>query len=119
MTGRIKSLADLEESDFRRHAPRFQEDNLEQNLSIIRRLEEIASNKKCSLAQLCLAWLLARGEDIVPMVGTKRSEYLEDNLQALQVELSQEDLTQIDLAAPFGVAIGKRYPEEMMKLVNR
>lgn len=119
LTGRIKSLADLEENDYRRHSPRFQGDNLARNLAIIRRLEEVASAKQCSLAQLALAWLVARGEDIVPIVGTKRSAYLEENLKALQVQLTPDDLTQIDRAAPFGAAIGKRYPEEMMTAVNR
>jgi len=119
LTGRIKSVEDLEEGDYRRNSPRFQEDNLEYNLDIIRRLEEIASAKRCSLAQLSLAWLLARGEDIVPIVGTKHSGYLEDNLKALQVQLSKEDLAQIDQAAPLGAAKGLRYPEAAMNAVNR
>jgi aryl-alcohol dehydrogenase-like predicted oxidoreductase len=93
----------------------------------MRRLEEIASARQCSLAQLSLAWLLARGEDIVPIAGTKRSEYLKDNLGALQVQLSQEDqvqlsqedLAQIDQAAPLGAAKGLRYPETAMMAVNR
>jgi aryl-alcohol dehydrogenase-like predicted oxidoreductase len=119
LTGRIKSRQDLEENDYRRQAPRFQADNLAHNLNIIRRLEEIASVKQCTLAQLCLAWLLARGQDIVPIAGTKRSAYLEDNLKALRVKLSQKDLAQIDKAAPFGAAKGLRYPEEAMQAVNR
>ena len=119
LTGRIKTIEDLEEGDWRRNSPRFQGDNLEHNLGIIRRLEEMASAKQCSLAQLSLAWLLARGEDIVPIVGTKRSEYLEDNLKALQVQLSKEDLLQIDQAVPLGAAKGLRYPEASMKAVNR
>jgi len=119
LTGRIKTSADLEEGDFRRSSPRFQGDNLKHNLGIIRRLEEIASAKQCSLAQLSLAWLLAQGKEIVPIVGTKRTEYLEDNLKALQVQLSKEDLARIDQAAPLGAAKGLRYPEQMMKSVNR
>jgi aryl-alcohol dehydrogenase-like predicted oxidoreductase len=119
LTGRIKSMEDLEEGDWRRNSPRFQGDNLDHNLGIIRRLEEIASAKQCSLAQLSLAWLLAQGENIVPIVGTKHREYLEDNLKTLQVQLSKEDLTQIDQAAPFGAAKGSRYPEASMKAVNR
>ncbi len=119
LTGRIKSVEDLEEGDYRRNSPRFQGDNLEHNLDIIRRLEEIASVKQCSLAQLSLAWLLARGEDIVPIVGTRHREYLEDNLKALQVKLSKEDMAQIDQAAPLGAAKGLRYPEAAMKAVNR
>jgi aryl-alcohol dehydrogenase-like predicted oxidoreductase len=119
LTGRIKSMEDLEEGDYRRNSPRFQGDNLEHNLDIIRRLEKIASAKQCSPAQLALAWLLAQGKDIVPITGTKRSEYLEDNLKALQVKLSKEDLAQIDQAAPLGAAKGLRYPEASMKAVNR
>ena len=119
LTGRIKSLKDLEEGDWRRNSPRFQSDNLEHNLDIIRRLGKIASAKQCSPAQLALAWLLAQGQDIVPIAGTKRSEYLEDNLKALQVTLSKEDLAQIDQAAPPGAAKGLRYPEASMKAVNR
>ena len=119
LTGRIKTVEDLEEGDWRRHFPRFQRDNLKHNLDIIRRLEEIASAKQCTLAQLSLAWLLARGEDIVPIAGTKRTKYLEENLKALQVQLSKEDLAQIDQAAPLGVAKGLRYPEASMKAVNR
>ena len=119
LTGRIKSLEDLEESDWRRSSPRFQGNNLEHNLDIIRRLEKIASAKQCSLAQLALAWLLARGQDIIPITGTKRRKYLEDNLKALNVKLSKEDLAQIDQAAPLGAAKGLRYPEASMKAVNR
>jgi len=119
LTGRIKSIEDLEEGDWRRNSPRFQGDNLKHNLSIIRRLEEIASAKECSLAQLALSWLLAQGQDIVPITGTKRREYLEDNLKALQVQLSKDDLAHIDQAAPRGAAKGLRYPEASMKAVNR
>jgi len=119
LTGRIKSTEDLEEGDWRRNSPRFQEDNLKHNLAIIRRLEEIAAAKKCSLAQLALSWLLAQGGDIVPITGTKRRKYLEENLKALQVTLSEEDLAQIDQAAPLGAARGLRYPEASMKAVNR
>ncbi|MEE4113237.1 MAG: aldo/keto reductase [Desulfobacteraceae bacterium] len=119
LTGRIKSLQDLEEGDYRHHSPRFQADTLEHNLTIIRRLEAIASAKACSLAQLCLAWLLARGEDIVPIAGTRHRAYLEDNLKALQVTLSPTDMDQIDAAAPVGAARGLRYPEAAMQAVNR
>lgn len=119
LTGRIKSLKDLEEGDYRRHSPRFQADTLEHNLTIIRRLEAIASAKACSLAQLCLAWLLARGQDIVPIAGTRHRAYLEDNLKALQVTLSPTDMDQIDAAAPVGAARGLRYPEAAMQAVNR
>lgn len=119
LTGRIKTIEDLEEGDWRRNSPRFQGDNLEHNLDILRQLEETASTKQCTLAQLSLAWLLARGEDIVPIFGTKHSEYLEDNLKALKVRLSKEDLVQINHAAPLGAAKGLRYPEASMNAVNR
>ena len=119
LTGRIRSIENLDQGDFRRTSPRFQGDNLEHNLGIIRRLEEIATAKKCSLAQLSLAWLLAQGKDIVPIVGTRHSDYLADNLKALSVRLSQEDLARINEAAPLGAARGQRYPEEAMKAVNR
>ena len=119
LTGRIKTIEDLEEGDWRRNSPRFQGDNLEHNLDILRQLEETASTKQCTLAQLSLAWLLARGEDIVPIFGTKHSEYLEDNLKALKVRLSKEDLVQINHAAPLGAVKGLRYPEASMNAVNR
>jgi aryl-alcohol dehydrogenase-like predicted oxidoreductase len=119
LTGRIQSLEDLEDNDYRRYSPRFQGENLTHNLNIIRRLEEIASGKNCSLAQLSLAWLLARGDYIVPIVGTKRVAYLEENLKALNVQLTREDLALIDRAAPPGAARGMRYPEPGMQAVNR
>jgi aryl-alcohol dehydrogenase-like predicted oxidoreductase len=118
LTGRIRSIQNLEQEDFRRISPRFQGENLKHNLDIIRRLEEIATAKKCSLAQLSLAWLLAQGKDIVPIVGTRHSDYLIDNLKALLVQLSQEDLAQINEAAPLGAAKGLRYPEESMKALD-
>lgn len=119
LTGRIQSIQNWEQGDFRRISPRFQGENLKHNLDIIRRLEEIATAKKCSLAQLSLAWLLAQGKDIVPIVGTRHSDYLADNLKALVVQLGQEDLIHINEAAPPGAARGQRYPEEAMKAVNR
>jgi aryl-alcohol dehydrogenase-like predicted oxidoreductase len=119
LTGRIASLAVLESNDWRRNLPRFAGENLELNLAIVRRLEEIADGKHCSLAQLALAWLLAMGEDIVPIAGTKRSSYLQDNLKALEVTLSKEDLKLIDQAAPLGAAKGQRYPEAAMEALNR
>ena len=119
LTGRIKSTDDLEEGDWRRNSPRFQGDNLKHNLAIIRQLEKIAAAKQCSVAQIALSWLLAQGQDIVPITGTKRRKYLEDNLKAMQVQLNQEDLAQIDQAAPLGAAKGLRYPEASMKAVNR
>lgn len=119
LTGNIKSLDDLEQTDWRRNAPRFEKENLKQNLAIIRRLEEIAAEKKCSLAQLALAWLLAQGEDIVPIAGTKRIKYLEENLKAADIQLTGEDLERINEAAPRGATKGARYPEASMQTVNR
>jgi aryl-alcohol dehydrogenase-like predicted oxidoreductase len=118
LTGRIQSIEDLEQGDYRRNSPRFEQENLEHNLDIIRNLQEIAIHKGCSLPQLALAWLLARGKDIVPIAGTKQRKYLEENLKALEVELSPEDLSRIEAAAPAGAAKGERYPEQAMKMVN-
>lgn len=116
LTGRIRTLQDLEQDDYRRHYfPRFEKDNLQHNLKIIQGLEAIAAEKGCSLAQLSLAWLLAGGEDIVPIAGTKRSRYLEENIRALSVDLSPTDLERIDRAAPPGAARGQRYPDQSMQ----
>ncbi len=117
--GRIKGLGDLAEGDWRRNSPRFQGDNLDRNLSLVRRLEEMAAEKKCRPSQLALAWLLARGKDIVPIPGTKRVERLEENAGALEVRLTAEDLARIDKAFPPGAAAGQRYPEPSMRAVNQ
>ena len=117
--GRIKSLNDLAEGDYRRNAPRFAGENLSSNLPLVERLEEIASGKKCRPAQIALAWLLARGEDVFPIPGTKRVERLEENAGALEVVLTTEDLSRIDAAFPAGVAKGERYSEQAMRALNR
>ena len=117
--GRIRSLNDLAEGDYRRNSPRFAEGNLSSNLSLVERLEEIAARKGCTPAQLALAWLLARGRDIFPIPGTKRAERLEENVRALDVALSPDDLSRIDAAFPAGAARGTRYPEQAMKALNR
>lgn len=119
LTGRITALSDLDENDWRRKNPRFQEGNLENNLRIVQNLKAIARDKECSLPQLALAWLLRRGDDIVPIAGTKRIKYLEENLKALTVELSDADMQRIDEAAPQGATQGTRYPEWAMQAVNR
>ncbi|MDA8346718.1 MAG: aldo/keto reductase [Thermaerobacter sp.] len=119
LTGRIRQVDDLPEGDFRRNAPRFQEENLRQNLLIVQRLEEIAKEKGCTPAQLALSWVLSQGDDIAPIPGTKRRKYLEENLGALSVQLSPADLENIRDAFPEGVASGQRYPEQAMKSVNR
>ena len=119
LTGQIKRFEDLAPDDYRRHSPRFQGDNFEKNLALVRRIEEIAVAKGCKPSQLALAWVLAQGEFIVPIPGTKRRTYLEENLGALDVTLSKEDLAHIDAVAPQGAAAGLRYPEVMMQAVNR
>ena len=117
--GRIKSLDDLAEGDYRRSAPRFAGENLSSNLSLVKRLEEIAAGKRCRPAQIALAWLLARGEDVFPIPGTKRVERLEENAGAMDVALTAEDLSRIDTAFPAGAARGERYHEQAMKALNR
>jgi aryl-alcohol dehydrogenase-like predicted oxidoreductase len=119
LTGQIKSINDLAQDDYRRYSPRFQGENFRRNLDLVRRVEELAAQKGCTPAQLALAWVLAQGEDIVPIVGTKRRTYLEENLAALDVELTAEDLDRINEIVPQGAAAGTRYPEAMMKMVNQ
>lgn len=119
LTGQIKSFDDLAPDDYRRHAPRFQGENFQKNLELVERIKEIAAEKGCTPAQLALAWVLAQGEDIAPIPGTKRRKYLEENVRALEVELTPEDLKRIDEVAPKGVAAGTRYPEAGMAAVNR
>jgi aryl-alcohol dehydrogenase-like predicted oxidoreductase len=118
LTGQIKSPEDFAPDDFRRHGPRFQSENFQKNLDLVGKIEEMAREKGCKPSQLALAWVLARGEDIVPIPGTRRRAYLEENAGALQVTLSAEDLARIDLIAPQGVAAGTRYPEAQMQRLN-
>ena len=118
LTGQFQKPADLPENDRRRMFPRFQEENFEQNLRLVEKVKEIAAGKDCQPAQLALAWVLAQGRDIVPIPGTKRRVYLEENALALEVELTSDDLARIDeVARPEAVA-GTRYPEAAMKSVN-
>ena len=119
LSGQIKQLGDLAVDDWRRHAPRFQGENLQRNLELVGCLENLARGKRCTPAQLALAWVLAQGDDIMPIPGTKRRSYLEENLAALAVELTRADLTELDQAFPPGAAAGMRYPEVSMKAVNR
>ncbi|HVP90534.1 MAG TPA: aldo/keto reductase [Terriglobales bacterium] len=119
LTGAIKSSDALDKADFRRASPRFQTENLEKNLAVEARIEAIAKKKGCTPAQLALAWVLARGKDIVPIPGTKRRKYLEEDLGALAVELTPKDLAALDEAAPMGAFSGLRYPEAAMGTVNR
>ena len=117
LCGRIRSADDLDERDFRRRGPRFQEDNLQQNLELVREVEEVAAEKGATPSQVALAWVLARGEDIVPIPGTKRRSFLEENAAAAATELSPEDVERLDHAFPLGIAAGDRYPD--MSTVNR
>jgi len=119
LTGKIKELEDLPEDDYRRTTPRFQGENFQRNLDLVKRVEEIAGEKKCTPAQLALAWVLAQGNDIVPIPGTKRRKYLQENIGALEVELTTKDLAHIDDVAPQKAFAGARYPEWAMAMVNR
>jgi aryl-alcohol dehydrogenase-like predicted oxidoreductase len=119
LTGQIKRREDLAPDDWRRHSPRFQGENFERNLQLVAEIESIAGEKKCTASQLALAWVLARGEDIVPIPGTKRIRYLQENIGALGVRLSTDDLKRIDRVLPRGAASGGRYPEAAMKAVGR
>jgi aryl-alcohol dehydrogenase-like predicted oxidoreductase len=118
LTGQIKKFEDLAADDYRRLSPRFQGENFQKNLDLVARVEFIAKEKKCTPGQLALAWLLAQGEDIIPIPGTKRRKYLEENVAALNVKLSPQDLRRLQEVAPKGAASGQRYPESMMTLVN-
>ena len=119
LTGRIRRFEDLAEDDFRRQNPRFQGENFQRNLDLVARIEEVAGEKRCTPAQLALAWLLAQGDDIVPIPGTRSRERLEENAGALTVSLSEREVRRIDEVAPPGAAAGTRYPEGGMKAVNR
>jgi aryl-alcohol dehydrogenase-like predicted oxidoreductase len=118
LTGRFRSFDDLPEDDYRRNSPRFQGENFQRNLDLVERVEEIARRKKCTPAQLALAWLLAQGEDIFPIPGTKQRRYLEENVEALEVELTRSDLEEIEEVAPKGAAAGERYHEAGMRTIN-
>jgi aryl-alcohol dehydrogenase-like predicted oxidoreductase len=111
LTGRFRSIDDLPEDDFRRVSPRFEGENFDRNLKLVERVEEIAEEKGVTAGQLALAWVLAQGEDIVPIPGTKRVSYLEQNVAAVEIELSDEDLRRIDEVAPAGAAAGDRYAD--------
>jgi aryl-alcohol dehydrogenase-like predicted oxidoreductase len=118
LTGQFKRFEDFPEDDYRRFSPRFQGENFQKNLDLVRQVEEIAKEKGCTPAQLALVWVLAQDKNIVPIPGTKRRKYLEDNVAALDVKLTDEDLRRIDEIFPRGAAAGLRYPEHMMNVVN-
>ncbi|TGE16425.1 aldo/keto reductase [Hymenobacter elongatus] len=118
LTGQIQKFDDLDPDDYRRHTPRFQGDNFQKNLDLVARINDLAAQKNCTASQLALAWVLAQGADIVPIPGTKRVRFLEENLGALHVQLRQNELDQLNEIAPLGAAAGLRYPEQMMRSVN-
>jgi aryl-alcohol dehydrogenase-like predicted oxidoreductase len=118
LTGQFRKVEDFPEDDYRRHSPRFQGENFKRNLDLVRGIEQIAHEKNCKPSQLALAWVLAQDENIVPIPGTKRRKYLEDNVAALDVKLAPEDLRRIEKIFPAGAAAGLRYPEHMMAIVN-
>lgn len=117
LTGQFKTPDDFPEGDFRRNNPRFQGDNFYKNLELVERVTQIADEKGCTPSQLALAWVLAQGDDIVPIPGTKRVKYLEENIASADIELSEDDLKRLDEAAPKGGTAGDRYPD--MSTVNR
>jgi aryl-alcohol dehydrogenase-like predicted oxidoreductase len=117
LTGQITKIEDLAPNDFRRRNPRFQAENFHKNLMLVERVKQMASEKGCTPAQLALAWVLAQGDDIVPIPGTKRRKYLEENVGALAITLTPADLARIDEVAPRGITAGERYPD--MSTVNR
>jgi aryl-alcohol dehydrogenase-like predicted oxidoreductase len=118
LTGQLRKFEDLGVDDYRRNSPRFQGENFQKNIDLVARVEAIAREKNCTPGQLALAWLLAQGKDIIPIPGTKRRKYLEENAGALNVKLAADDLRRINEVAPKGAASGPRYPETMMTLVN-
>jgi aryl-alcohol dehydrogenase-like predicted oxidoreductase len=119
LTGQIRRFEDLAEDDYRRSSPRFQDENFEKNLQLVDRVREMADEKDLTPGQIALAWLLHQGEDVVPIPGTKRREYLEENAAAVNVTLTDEDLRRIEEVMPKGVAAGERYGEAGMSTVNR
>jgi aryl-alcohol dehydrogenase-like predicted oxidoreductase len=118
LTGQFQRFEDLPADDYRRNTPRFQGENFQKNLDLVRGVGELAKKKRCKPSQLALAWVLAQGQDIVPIPGTKRRKYVEENVGALDVRLTEEDLQRINDVFPTGAAAGPRYPEQMMKAVN-
>ena len=119
LTGQIKRFDDLAQDDYRRQSPRFQGENFQKNLDLVKRIGEMAAAKGCTPSQLALAWALAQGDDIVPIPGTKRRRYLEENAGGAGVTLTPADVRRIDEVAPRGAAAGLRYPEPMMRMVGR
>ena len=119
LTGRLRSIEDLAPDDYRRNSPRFQGENFAKNLRLLDEVHAIASGKGCTASQLALAWVLAQGGDVVPIPGTKRRKYLEENAAAADIRLTREELARIDRALPRGAAAGTRYPAQAMQAVDR
>jgi aryl-alcohol dehydrogenase-like predicted oxidoreductase len=119
LSGRFKTAADIPDDDYRKNHPRFQGENFERNLELVARVGELAREKKCTSSQLALAWVLAQGKDIVPIPGTKRRKYLQENVGALSVKLTPGDLRRLEEAAPRGAAAGDRYAPQSMRAINR
>ncbi len=119
LSGRFKTPADIPDDDYRKQHPRFQGENFKRNLELVARVEELAREKKCTPSQLALAWVLAQGKDIVPIPGTKQRKYLEENVGALSLKLTAEDLRRLEEAAPRGAAAGDRYSPQGMRSINR
>ena len=119
LTGHIKQFDDLDADDYRRHSPRFQGENFQRNLDLVEKIEILARARGCTASQLALAWVMAQGEHIVPIPGTKRRKFLEENVQATELRLTPDELRQIALIAPKGAAAGERYPANMIAWVNR
>jgi aryl-alcohol dehydrogenase-like predicted oxidoreductase len=119
LSGQIKRIEDLAPDDYRRRAPRFQGENFRRNLELVSEIESMAREKQCTASQLALAWVMAQGNDIVPIPGTKRTRYLEENVAATQIRLSPDDFARIDRVMPHGAVAGARYPEAAMKAVGR
>jgi aryl-alcohol dehydrogenase-like predicted oxidoreductase len=119
LTAKIRSVDDLAKDDWRRNMPRFEQENFRRNMVLVEKIRALAAKKGCTPAQFALAWVLAQGDDIVPIPGTKRRRYLEENVAALDVRLTPEELVEIDSTLPRGAAAGSRYPEPGMRAVNR
>ena len=119
LTGQFRTFNDIPADDYRRNSPRFQGENFKKNIELVRKVEEIAKEKHCKPAQLALAWVFQQGNDIVPIPGTKRRKYLEENAAASDLELSQQDLARLDEVFPKDAASGERYPEHVMALVDK
>ena len=118
LTGHIKTPDDLAADDWRHTSPRFQGENFQRNLDVVRKIEHLAAQKGCTPSQLALAWVLAQGDSIAPIPGTKRRKYLEENVAALDVHLTPEDLAEIDAVAPKGIGVGDRYSPGAMALLD-